>query len=203
MPLQQNQVQKYKCPCGKSYFTVNSYHDENGLFDEHWQMGCPHCEQLYQLNTHVMEKDGQLQEAYLWTPISLFSELTITESQLHKVQADALLLAREMYLEKWMLYFSGARTKNDIWSRLTDDGKREPSYEVFDEFVNRKNLSEYLQNYFQHHNLDYILKKLNIQDIRLQYMNHRAESIRQKTEKLKNMLRLEGFHHKINYDLGK
>ena len=77
--------------------------------------------------------------------MSLFSKLAITESHLHKVQADALLLAREMYLENWMLYFSGARTKKDIWSRLTDDGKREPSHEVFDEFVNRNNLSEYLR----------------------------------------------------------
>lgn len=202
MPFGQNHVQKYKCPCGKSYFTVKSYHDENGLFDEHWEMACPRCEQLYQLNTHVMEKNGLLQEAYLWTPVSLFSELAIAENQLRNVQADALLLAREMYLEKWVLYFSGARTKKDIWSRLTNDGKREPSYEIFDEFVNRNNLSEYLQNYFQYHNMDYILKKVGAQDIRLQYMNHRAESIRQKMEKLKNMLRIEGFHHKIDYDLG-
>ncbi|MDQ7797379.1 MAG: hypothetical protein RDU76_00360 [Candidatus Edwardsbacteria bacterium] len=197
-----NQAQKYKCPCGKSYYTVHSYYDQAGLFDEHWEMNCCRCKQRYQLSSLLKESGRGLNEAYLWAPINIFSELAIVEDQLHRAQGDMLALARELYLERWLGYFSGAKTRKDVWRRLTDGGKRAPSYRLFVRSAPRDNLEDYLQRYFHYFNVDHILEKLGVRDIRLDEMKGRIAELQTGRERAQGLLRMEGFAGRSEYRWG-
>jgi len=194
-----NQMQKYKCPCGKSYFTVNRYHDDKGPFDEHWEMNCNQCKQCYQLSSFLKETDREINEAYLWAPINIFSELAIVECQLHEAQNDALAMARELYLERWILHCCRGQTKRDIWKNLSDDGRREPGFALFDSLVNDLNMGHYLKDYFNYLNLDYILKKLRVRDLRLDGMRSRAADLQRRLEKAQGLMRMEGFASQSEY----
>lgn len=187
------QMQKYQCPCGKSYFTVNRYHDDQGPFDEHWEMNCNHCKQRYQLSSFLQETDQGINEAYLWAPINIFSELAIVEGQLHRAQNDALALARELYLERWILHCCRGENKRDIWKNLSDDGRREPGFALFDRLVNDLNMGDYLKDYFNYLNLDYILKKLRARDLRLEGLRSRAAGLQDRLERIQGLMRMEGF----------
>jgi uncharacterized protein YutD len=194
-----SQMQKYQCPCGRSYFTVKRYHDKSGQFDEHWEMNCNHCKQRYQLSSFLKETDQGINEAYLWAPINIFSELAIVEGQLHRAQNDALALARELYLERWILHCCRGQTKRDVWRNLSDDGRREPGFALFDSLVNDLNMGDYLKDYFNYLNLDYILKKLRARDLRLEEMRGRAAALQLRLERVQGLMRMEGFAGQSEY----
>jgi hypothetical protein len=193
MSLLHNHQHKYKCPCGKGHYTVNIYNDKSGPVDEHWKMNCIHCKQSYQLSSILKKTKYGVNESYVWTPISIFGDLAFAEGQLHKAENDLMSMARELYLEKWILYFSGARTKREIWNRMTDNGQREPDFYLFDQMVYEYNLSEYLERYFQYHNLEHILKKLNVRDMRLEDMKNKIHSLEYNVDQIKKMMKIEGF----------
>jgi len=201
MPASHNHLSKYKCPCGKGYYTVNHYHDDQGPFDEHWEMNCGDCKQRYQLSSFLKETGRGLSEVYFWAPINIFSELAIVEGQLQKAQNDILALARELYLEKWIIYCCRGESKKDIWRRLSDDGRREPDFELFDSLVTDLNMSEYLKDYFHYHNMEYILKKLGVRDLRLDDMNRTIARHQQRLERIQAMMRMEGFVKQSKYAL--
>ncbi len=197
-----NQQQKYKCPCGKSYYTVHSYYDKGGLFDEHWEMNCCRCKQRYQLSSFLKEAGRGMNEAYIWAPINIFSELAVIEGQLQRARDDRLFLARELCLERWLRYFSGAKTKKEIWRRLTGQGGQGSGYRLFFRTVRRNDLAEYLQGYFHYHNMDRILKKLGVRDIRLDEMGTRISRLQDRLESLRALMRMEGFAARSEYGRG-
>lgn len=201
MPASHHHALRYKCPCGKGFYTVNHYRDEQGPVDEHWEMNCTECKQRYQLSLFLKETKQGINESYVWAPINVFSELAIAEGQLKKAQDDALALARELYLEKWIMHCCKGESKKDIWRRLSDDGRREPDYALFDGLVNDLNMSEYLKDYFHFHNMEYILKKLGVRDLRLEDMRRRINGLQQKVERVQAMMRMEGFVKQSKYDM--
>ncbi len=191
--------QKHQCPCGQSFFTVKKFHDRNGLFEEYWEMSCNRCKQGYQLDNFLKETENGPAEAYFWVPRNIFSDMVILEAQLHKAQKSILALAHEMYLEQWTLYCYKGKTKREIWNRLTSQGKREPGYKLFDRMATSSNMADYLKDYFNYQNMDYVLKKLNVRDSKIDYMTNMVGNIKQRLEKTQRIMRNKGFINKVQY----
>lgn|GEM_PF-2460278 len=192
--------QKFRCPCGESYFTIKSFHDSNGPFEEHWEMKCEHCKQGYQLSSVLGETKRGPSEMYLWAPRTIHADLGLAESNLKKAQEEVLNIAHEMYLEQWILYCCKGKNKREIWKRLTSSGKKEPSFALFLKLISGLDFAGFLTNYFNYQNMDYILDKLEAKDTVLDEMKKIVMRRQSAVDRIRNTMWINGVNdsHKVN-----
>lgn len=167
--------QKHKCPCGKNYFIIKNFNYNKGHFEECWEMNCSQCKKTYRLSSFLKETQEGFSEVYLWSPINILSDLTITEAKMRKAQGDVVALAHERYLEQWVVYCCKGKTKRGVWGRMTSEGKKEPTFSLFEKIVTNLNMADYLINYFNFQNMGYIFRKLNICDPQIEEMVNLVE----------------------------
>lgn len=159
--------QKHHCPCGDGFYTVTKFRDTEGLFDEHWEMKCSRCREAYKLSNMPHNSNDIISEIKFWAPSKISYRLINAEENLLKAQKDVLDLAHEMYLEQWMLHCCKGKNKKELWSRITNKGEREPDFVLFNKTADSNNLSDYLKQYFNFQNLDYVLGQLSVRDAKL------------------------------------
>jgi len=189
--------QKVKCPCGESYFTIKSFHDSKGPFEEHWEMKCEYCKKGYQLSSVFGETKRGPSEMYLWTPRTIHVDLGLAESNLKKAQEEVLNIAHEMYLEQWILYCCKGKNKREIWKRVTSNGKQDPPFALFQKLISDLDFTEFLTNYFNYQNMDYILDKLEVNDTILAEMKKMVMRRQGAVDKIKNMMWINGVNDSI------
>jgi hypothetical protein len=181
------------CPCGKSYYTVKKYSDSKGPFEEMWEMKCGCCKNKYEVSSLFSEKKNEIIETKVWMPVKMFNDIISLESHLYASQKKTIEIAHEMFMEKWILYCFSGKNKKEIWKLLTDEGKREPEFSFFDKKVTAENIIDYLKEYFNYQNLDYILKKLKANDLKINQMRSHTEEIRNKLNATEKIIQMKGF----------
>lgn len=192
--------QKFRCPCGESYFTIKSFHDSNGPFEEHWEMKCGRCKQGYQLSSVLGETKRGPSEMYLWAPRNIHADLGLAESNLKKAQKEVLNIAHEMYLEQWILYCFKGKNKREIWNRMTSNGQKEPQFALFENLLLSLDFAEVLTNYFNYQNMDYIFDKLDITNEVLDEMKKLVMRRQRAVDRIKNMLWINGVNNPLRLD---
>lgn len=184
MSWEEMRVRKYKCPCGSGTYTVRSFMDDWNRTEESWEMDCPICKKKYQLYTYHYYDSGMMCNAYLWVPKDLYSEMEKIKERLEKSKEEVVNLARSRYMGMWLSYFSDAKTKKEVWRRLTNNGERYPSLSTFYSNIKNNNIRKYIADYFCHDNLAFILEKLRIKDADIY---KKTLEIKELDDKLDNM----------------
>ncbi len=193
MSWEETSRNEHGCPCGGGTYTVAVFCDDWGRSEERWQMNCPACRERYGLHKYYYEDKAMSSEAYLWVRRELLREADDVRARLHKTRGEALTLGAARYIDKWLSYFHGAKTKKEVWRRLTDDGQRYPSLSAFYSRVRNHDVQGYLRSEFRFGNSPAILEALGIVDNEVtEKLEVAGEAERVLQETQQRMLR-EGF----------
>lgn len=132
-------------------------------------------------------------KAYLWVPKELYEEVNNIEARLNRAKNEVVDIARSRYMDKWLWHFRDAKTKKEIWRRLTDNGKRYPSLSSFYAHTRNKDLETYLRQEFCYDNLPAILEKLDTVDNELSQRIETVREIERELRTVKEQLKKEGY----------
>ena len=184
---------QYKCPCGSGTYTVISLTDDWNRSEEQWEMDCSICKQIYQLYSYYYYDSGMTCEAYLWVSKKLYEEMKNVEQEFEKAKKEIIDQANSRYMKIWLSYFNDAKTKKEVWRRLTDNGKKYPSLSTFYSQTKNNDITKYIRNYFYFDNLTYIFEKLGIDDKDINKMIMNVKEIEKKLNGIKEKLNKEGY----------
>ncbi|CEG13797.1 conserved hypothetical protein [groundwater metagenome] len=184
---------QYKCPCDAGTYTITSLMDDWNRSEERWEMDCTICKQKYHLYTYHYYDSGMACEAYLWVPRKSYEEMKNVEEHLERTKKEIVDLAHSRYVDKWHSYFDGAKTKKEVWRRLTNNGKKYPSLSTFYSHTKNDDLTKYIRHYFYYDNLAYILEKLGIKDDEINKMILNVKEFEDRLNGIKEQLKKEGY----------
>lgn len=184
---------QYKCPCGLGTYTIKFFMDDWNRSEERWEMDCPTCKQNYRLYTYYYYDSGMECKSYLWVPREAYTKVENIGVQLNKAKKEVVGIATSRYMDKWLVYFQDARTKKEIWRRLTDNGKRYPSLSTFYTHTRNRSPETYLRREFHYDNVPVILQKLGIIDNEVNEKLQATRQIEGKFREGKEQLKKEGY----------
>lgn len=164
MSWEEIHVEKLKCPCGKGTYTVRLLMDDWNRSEENWEMDCPICKKKYQLYEYNYHDSGLDCKAYLWVVKKLYEEMVKDKKHLEQTKISLVNSAKTRYKDKWLFYFHDAKTKKEVWRKLTDDGNRNLNLSTFFSHTQNDDIIKYVRDYFNYNNLLFILNKLEIKD---------------------------------------
>lgn len=193
MSWEEMSVRQYKCPCGSGTYTVRGFMDDWNRSEERWEMDCPICKQKYQLYTYHYYDSGMVCDAYLWVPRKLYEEMKGIEEKLERTKEEISGIAHSRYMDMWLSYFNDAKTKKEVWRRLTGNGKKYPSLSTFYSHTKNDDLTKYISHYFDYDNLTFILKKLEIKDSEIDKKILRVKEIKDRLDHMKVQMKKEGY----------
>jgi hypothetical protein len=164
MSWEEMSVHKYKCPCKSSTYTITVLSDDWHRTKEQVVMDCPKCKKEYCQYDYSYPDSGMDCGSFVWVRRKELGAVKQMETKLHKAERDVINLAQKRYLSKWLTCFKDAKSKKEIWRRLTDSGKRYPSITAFYSHIKNKGIELYLSEEFYPENIPTILKKICIVD---------------------------------------
>lgn len=184
---------QYKCPCGSGTFTIRFFTDDWNRTEERWEMDCPICRQNYRLYTYFHHDLEMTSSSFIWAKKEQYEDVERIGAQLTQAKEDVVKAAASSYMNEWLLYFSDARSKKEIWRRLTDNGMRYPSLSTFYAQTRHTQTASYLQREFSYNNVPIILHKLGVGEEEITERLRIARDIEAKHQKAINELMRNGF----------
>ncbi|MBE9913690.1 hypothetical protein G8C92_06550 [Paenibacillus donghaensis] len=127
---------------------------------------CDRCTQIYTLYTIEYCDKGIASTSFGWVTRTSLKRNEELKKHLSEAQEKLLVIARSRYLDLWLNYFSEAKSKKAVWGMLSKLFGQETSLSTF--YSNSKNLTAYLDNYFNFNNYGKIISVLNIDDADLE-----------------------------------
>lgn len=186
-------TQKYECPCHSSTYTIKYLMDDWNRSDEQWEMNCPECRQKHRLHTYYYQYKGMTCKAHRWITKEAHEKVSNIETKYNRMKDQIVALAGSRYLDKWLSYFDGAKSKKDVWRWLTDNGARYPSLSTFYAHLKNDNLEKYLRKEFDFENLQMILSKLNANDNDVNKMLKIINEVKDELDKARDKLIKAGY----------
>ena len=183
----------HKCPCGQSTYTVVSLSDDWNRHEERWEMNCPNCKKNYELLQQEVFRSGFYEEVNLWVPAIPCRDVEILKKQLYAAKHEVTQIALSRYLDRWLDFFEGIKTKKNIWQILTHNGQKQPSLATFYNHIKNTSKEDYLKQWFDYNNIPEILQELEVID---EDLNQQVQRTRELADELKNAetrLRQMGF----------
>ena len=182
-----------KCPCGSSTYTVRSFMGDWNRSEERWEMDCVKCKRQYCLYQYSVLDSGMTCKVFRWVRREELKKVEKIEAQLTKAKEEIVKNAKALYVDMWLSYFQDAKSKKEIWRRLTDDGKRYPSLSAFYNHTKDTDLQSYLREEFKYKSISVILQKLHVADREISRKLRLAEQIDSELYKAKDRLIKEGY----------
>jgi hypothetical protein len=183
---------QHKCPCGLGTYTITVLIDDWNRTQQRSEMECPVCRQNYALYTYYIFEDGLPTDAQLWVLRATYESFTQLERQFSAAKEEVVDFAKSRYMDKWLDYFAEAKSKKEVWQRLTDNGAKYPSLSTFYDHVKRWGLGTYLKGEFMYENLPLILAKLLVTDDKVGKKLRATNEIAKQVENAKAQLIREG-----------
>ena len=149
----------YPCPCGKGEYEVISYSDDWGSSKMGYAMLCPECKKKYVYDHTIIGWHSGDEIERGWVLKSVLEEE-------QKYRKNVETKAKELYYDKWRDCFADAKTKKEIWKRLTLNGKYYPSLGTFYKHTKgygREKLIESVNCYFKYSNLKQVFEVCRIE----------------------------------------
>jgi hypothetical protein len=169
--------------------------DDWNRHEECWEMNCPECQQNFRLYIDHYRHKGLTHEVHLWVPTSSLNKVKHIEKQLETAKAEVTEIATVRYTGRWLQRFEDAKTKKEVWRRLTGDGKRRhyPSLSTFYDHVRRIGLEVYLRNEFTYNNLPDIMQSLAVVDSEIHERREQISAIESDLDQARRQLKKVGY----------
>lgn len=159
--------------------------DDWNRSEERWEMDCLTCKQNYRLYTHHYYDSGMACSSCLWVQNGQYESVERIEAQLTKAKEDVVRVATSRYMDKWLSYFQDAKSKKEIWRRLTDNGRRYPSLSTFYAHTRHMDPESCVRKEFDYGNVLIILQKLGITD---EEINGKLQAAKQVENRLREAI---------------
>ncbi|MDA1189072.1 MAG: hypothetical protein O2854_05275, partial [Chloroflexi bacterium] len=181
-----------ECPCGEGTYTAKSFVDDWNRSERRWEMNCPKCKQVYLLHTYYEYESGKSCGSHVWVRKEHYEAVQKIKTQLVGEKEHVVNLAERRYMQAWLSYFEDAKSKKEIWRRLTEAGRLYPGLATFYSHTKHMNPETYLRREFSYKNLPKILQKLNIIDEPIQLRLRATMGLEEGLDEAENRLIREG-----------
>jgi hypothetical protein len=150
-------AERHPCPCGRGEYEQSYWSDDWGRAENHYDMLCPHCKELYVYVRHAADRSSS-------RPCGWTLKSVLEAGQHHR--DDVTARAKALCWNTWRGKFAGLKTKKQQWEVLTRHGRFYPAYGSFCDHTRGKSAEDvtaYIDHYFSYHNLRQVFEVCGVQ----------------------------------------
>jgi hypothetical protein len=151
----------YPCKCGKSTYTEVVEMDDWNRRREYRIINCPECAE----KERIVEEERKREKA---------ERLSRLKELIEEINA----YFEQRYMKDWINYFSSARNKKEVWALATKLGVESYSLTSFYQHNKGVSIENYLEGLVKLHNMQAIMKTLDINDSYLKSKVEEAMELR-------------------------
>lgn len=159
MSWEEDWRRRYTCPCGKGEYEEASFSDDWGRSETHRTMLCPECKERYVYDHTIIHGHPGNEIERGWVLKSVLDEEK-------KYRKNVEVKSKELYYATWQNCFANAKTKKEIWKRLTLNGKYPPSLGTFyshTQKYGKEELTSDIDRYFNYDDLKRVFEICGIE----------------------------------------
>ena len=163
MSWEESKPELHECPCGSGQYIVVRRSDDWNRFDERWTMQCSECQKNFGLYTFETNRKGLSETRYGWAPRVLLETLEKLHEQIEAGKKWLNAYLADQHGSAWRRIFTG-KSKKQIWSILTESGKRPPALPTFYSHLRHFGLETIVNDYLRYDEVELICRTLSIRD---------------------------------------